>query len=230
MIHNCRHKGRSRSDQTSAWGLSPRDPQAYPLSREDADYPCPNRGRTLLRLPYRDLQQRSETRSKGKAKHQWTSRTTSPHGCHSSKMCSLSKYGKPVHRKERTDDTVYSIITQFQQEFRGFAEYYQLAVNRYQLNRLKWVMERSLVATLAHKLRISVSKVYDRYETTIETPDGPRKVLQVTVERKGGKKPLIARWGGISLARNAKAILKRPTCPRVGRPIRTRKTAPGRHL
>jgi len=74
-------------------------------------------------------------------------------------------------------------------------------------------MERSLVATLAHKLRISISKVYHRYETTIETPDGPRKVLQVTVEREGGKKPLVARWGGISLARNNKATLDDSIAP-----------------
>jgi hypothetical protein len=74
-------------------------------------------------------------------------------------------------------------------------------------------MERSLVATLAHKLRISVAKVYERYQTTIETPDGPRKVLQVTVERKGGKRPLIARWGGMSLARKAKAILNDQLAP-----------------
>jgi group II intron reverse transcriptase/maturase len=114
--------------------------------------------------------------------------------------------GKPAHRTERTDDTVYSIIMQYQQEYRGLTEYYQLAVNRYQLNRLKWVMERSLVATLAHKLRITISQVYDRYGTTLETPDGPRKGLQATVEREG-KPPLIARWGGISLARNMKAIL-----------------------
>src|SRR2546429_3812575 len=49
------------------------------------------------------------------------------------------------------------------------SEYYQLAGNRYQLNRFKWVMERSLVATLARKLRITVSQVYDRYQTTIQT-------------------------------------------------------------
>src|SRR6266496_1020005 len=114
--------------------------------------------------------------------------------------------GKPVHRKERTEDTVYSIIVQYQQEFRGLAEYYQLAVNRYQLNRLKWVMERSLVATLAHKLRLTMVQVYDRYQMTIETADGPRKGLQTTVEREG-KRPLVARWGGFSLARNMKAIL-----------------------
>ena len=128
--------------------------------------------------------------------------------------CTLyQKNGKPAQRKERSDDTVYSIISQYQQEFRGLAEYYQLAVNRYQLNRLKWVMERSLVATLAQKLRVSISKIYDRYETTIETPDGPRKVLQVIVEREGGKKPLIAKWGGITLARRNTAILDDSIAP-----------------
>lgn len=80
-------------------------------------------------------------------------------------------------------------------------------MNRYQLKRLKWVMERSLVATLAHKLRITVSQVYDRSQTTTQTPDGPRKVLQTTVEREG-KRPVVARWGGVSLARNMKAILQ----------------------
>lgn len=71
-------------------------------------------------------------------------------------------HGKPTLRKERTNDTVYSIIAQFQQEYRGFVEYYQLAVNRYQLNRLKWVMERSLTGTLSRKLRMSISRVYRR--------------------------------------------------------------------
>lgn len=132
------------------------------------------------------------------------------------KCTPYQKSGKPVQRKERSNDTAYSIIAQYQQEFRGLAEYYQLAVNRYRLNRLKWVMERSLVATLAQKFRVSISKIYDRYETTIETPDGPRKVLQVTVEREGGKKPLIARWGGISLARRNKAILDDSIAPMWG--------------
>ncbi len=132
------------------------------------------------------------------------------------KCTPYQKSGKPVQRKERSNDTAYSIIAQYQQEFRGLAEYYQLAVNRYRLNRLKWVMERSLVATLAQKFRVSISKIYDRYETTIETPDGPRKVLQITVEREGGKKPLIARWGGISLARRNKAILDDSIAPMWG--------------
>src|SRR5207247_4682191 len=115
--------------------------------------------------------------------------------------------GKPIHLRERIDDSVYTIIAQFQQEYRGLVEYYQLAVNCSQLRRLKWVMEQSLTKTLAHKLRISVPQVYKRYGTMLETPQGPRKGLQVVVERGGNKKHLVACWGGISLARRPKAIL-----------------------
>jgi group II intron reverse transcriptase/maturase len=117
------------------------------------------------------------------------------------------RHGVPTARKELSDDTVYSIIAQYQAVYRGVAEYYQLATNRYQLNRLRWVMERSLTATLAEKLRIHVSEVYDRYQTLRDTPEGPRTALQATVERGEGKRPLVAYWGGISLARRMQAVL-----------------------
>src|SRR6266496_6032493 len=42
---------------------------------------------------------------------------------------------------------------------------------------------------------------------TIETPDGLRRCLQVTKERKGGKKPLIATFGGIPLTYKKQAVL-----------------------
>ena len=123
------------------------------------------------------------------------------------KSAPYRRRGKPRQRKELINNTVYSIVSQYQQEYRGLAEYYQLAYNRYQCNRLKWVMERSLVGTLAKKLRISVSAVYKRYSTTIETPEGRCKVLEVRVERESGKRALVARWGGISLARRTKGLL-----------------------
>lgn len=117
------------------------------------------------------------------------------------------KHGEPVHRKERTNDSVFSIVARYQQEFRGIAEYYRLAHNlSTRLNRLKWVMEVSLTKTLANKLRISVPKVYDRYQTTIQTDRGPYKGLEVTVERDG-KRPLVARWGGIPLVRRENVVL-----------------------
>jgi group II intron reverse transcriptase/maturase len=116
-------------------------------------------------------------------------------------------HGKPIHRVELTNDSVFSIVAHYQHEFRGIVEYYRLAYNLYQLNRLKWVMERSLTQTLAHKLRISVREVYRHYQTTLHTPDGSYIGLQVKIERSEGQKPLIANWGGISLSRNMKAVL-----------------------
>ena len=111
-------------------------------------------------------------------------------------------HGKPIRRTERIVDTDFSIVAQFQAEFRGVAEYYRLAFNRHRLGRLKYVMERSLTKTLARKYRIRVAQVYRRYRAVLTTEHGPRRGLQVTVHREGGKPPLVAQWGGISPARD----------------------------
>lgn len=105
------------------------------------------------------------------------------------------------------DDSVFSIITQYQQEFRGIVEYYRLAYNlSTRFSWLRWIMETSLTKTLAHKLRISVNEVYKRFQTTVQTGSGSRKVLRVEIQR-GGKKSLVAQWGGISLAHRQDAVL-----------------------
>jgi group II intron reverse transcriptase/maturase len=110
--------------------------------------------------------------------------------------------GQPIRRTERIVDTDFSIVAQFQAEFRGVAEYYRLAFNRHRLGRLKYVMERSLTKTLARKYRIRVAQVYRRYRAVLDTERGPRRGLQVTVHCDGGRAPLVAQWGGISLARD----------------------------
>jgi group II intron reverse transcriptase/maturase len=123
------------------------------------------------------------------------------------KRAAYMRRGKPIHRAERLFDTDFSIVAQYQQEFRGVAEYYRLAYNRStQLTRLKYAMEQSLTKTLARKFRVSVPTIYDRYQAVLETPDGPRKGLRVTVEREG-KRPLVAQWGGISLKRQLDGVL-----------------------
>jgi group II intron reverse transcriptase/maturase len=114
--------------------------------------------------------------------------------------------GKPAPVLARVHDSDYQIVMRYQAEFRGIAEYYQLAYNRHRLGLLRWVMERSLTKTLGHKHKISVSKVWHRHRATWQTPAGPRRVLQVTIERGDGKKPLVARWGGISLARRTTPV------------------------
>jgi AI2M/AI1M-like HNH endonuclease/type II intron maturase len=117
------------------------------------------------------------------------------------------RQGKPIHRKELINDSPYSIVARFQQEYRGLVEYYQLAYNLHRLNRLKWVMEQALTKTLAHKLRLSVPQVYARFQTTVQTERGSRRVLEVKVERGHGKTPLIAHWGNVSLTRRTHVIL-----------------------
>ena len=123
--------------------------------------------------------------------------------------------GKPIQRTERIVDTDFSIVAQFQAEFRGVAQYYKLAFNRHQLGRLKYVMERSLTKTLARKYRTRVGQVYRRYRAVLATEHGPRRGLQVTVNRDGGRAPLVAQWGGVSLARDTTPTVLNDDPPRV---------------
>ena len=115
--------------------------------------------------------------------------------------------GKPIHRPELLKDTVLTIVSTYQAEYRGLVEYYRLAYNLNQkLTRLKWDMERSLIKTLAAKLQIPGKQVYKRYQATILVNGKPYKGLRVTKEREG-KKPLAAEWGGIPLTWNTGATL-----------------------
>ena len=96
--------------------------------------------------------------------------------------------------QKRLHDKPYSIVSQYQAEFRGIANYYRRALNLTSLDYLRWVMELSLAKTLASKLKISAAQVFKRYKTTIETDKGPRKVLMVE-EARQGQAPLVAYWG-----------------------------------
>ena len=122
------------------------------------------------------------------------------------KSAAYMRGGKPIHLGARLHDSPFSIVEQYQAEFRGVVNYYRRATNLGALNHLRWVMEMSLAKTLAAKLKISVSQVFKRYKTTIQTDNGPRKVLMVKVDEPG-KKPLVTYWGGVSLARDNTATL-----------------------
>jgi len=106
--------------------------------------------------------------------------------------------GKPIHRSERIHDHDFDIVFQFQAEYRGFVQYYSLAQNLYSLNKLRWVMESSLLKTLANKHRSSVRKMAKRFSSTVDTKYGPMKAIRICVEREG-KRPLHTHFGGIPL-------------------------------
>ena len=115
--------------------------------------------------------------------------------------------GKPAQRAEMIRDSDYSIVSKYQSEYRGIVQYYLLAHNVGWFNKLHWVAETSLLKTLAGKHRSTVTKMAKRYKATIETIYGPRKCLQVVVQRGDNKKPLVAHFGGIPLKRKQEATL-----------------------
>jgi group II intron reverse transcriptase/maturase len=114
---------------------------------------------------------------------------------------------KVMHRKELENASDYAIVMTYQLEYRGIANYYRLAYNLHQLNKLRWVMETSLTKTLAHKLKMPVTKVYEKYAAKLVIQGKAYKGLQARIPRKD-KPPLVATWGGISLSWDAKAILE----------------------
>jgi group II intron reverse transcriptase/maturase len=116
--------------------------------------------------------------------------------------------GKPERRPELLNDEDHSIISRYGTEYRGIVQYYLLAGDVYRLDRLHWVMVTSLLKTLAGKYDSSVSKMARKYGATIETPHGPRRCLQVSVDRGEGRKPLVATFGGIPLRRQKNAVLQ----------------------
>ena len=115
------------------------------------------------------------------------------------------KKNKPIHRTERTHNSDYDIVCQYQSEYRGLVQYYQLSENMIWLHKLHWVMQNSMLKTLAHKHKMSVTKVANKFKATVLTPAGPRKCIEVQVQRKG-KPNLIARFGGIPLRNTLEAL------------------------
>lgn len=136
-----------------------------------------------------------------------------------SKCALYIRKGKPHHRAELLNDDDFSIIAHYQSEYRGFAQYYLLAQNVSWLWKLHWIMRISLLKTLAHKHKCSVTKVVRKYRVTADTPYGEMKCLEKIVIREG-KKPLVARFGGIPLRRQPLAQLNDQLAALKKRPAR----------
>ena len=116
--------------------------------------------------------------------------------------------GKPADRPELMNEPDHTIINRFGAEYRGIVQYYLLAGDVHRLDRLHWVMQTSLLKTLAGKYGSTVTTMARRYKATIETPHGPRKCLQARLDRGKERKPLVATFGGIPLIRQKHAALK----------------------
>ena len=114
------------------------------------------------------------------------------------KIAKYMRNGKPIHRAELRNGSDFSIVETYGSEFRGIVQYYAFAKNRYWLHHLQWVMETSLLKTLAHIHKSTVRKMARRLTTEVYHQGGMRRCIEVKLTRLG-KEPLIARFGGIRL-------------------------------
>ena len=83
----------------------------------------------------------------------------------------------------------------------GVVNYYLPAHNVGQLHKLRWVMETSLLKTLAYKHKATVMAMVKKYKNTVRTPDGVLKCFEVYENGGDGEKPSVARFGGIHIRR-----------------------------
>jgi group II intron reverse transcriptase/maturase len=117
------------------------------------------------------------------------------------------KRGKPAARYPIKNNSDHEVVATFGAEYRGIVQYYLLAGDVYRLNRLHWVMRTALLKTLASKHGSSVTKMARKYGATAITRHGPRKCIQASLER-GGRRPLVAQFGGIPLRRQRTAVIQ----------------------
>ncbi len=119
------------------------------------------------------------------------------------------KHGKPHARQGLHNLDDYDIVKIFGAEYRGVVNYYLLALDVYRLNDLRWNAETSMLKTLAAKHHSTVAKTAARHKATVQTSNGKRTCFEARKTRTG-KPDLIARFGGISLKRNRRAVVFDP--------------------
>jgi group II intron reverse transcriptase/maturase len=119
------------------------------------------------------------------------------------------KHGKPWHRSRLQNLDDYDIVRIYGAEYRGVVSYYLLAQDVWRLGVLRWNALTSLLKTLAAKHRSTVTKMAARHKAKIETSDGLRTCFEASKHREG-KKDLVARFGGIPLRQNRRAVIHDP--------------------
>ena len=95
--------------------------------------------------------------------------------------------------------------------------YYLLAQDVWRLNTLRWNAVTSMLKTMAAKHHSTVTKMAARYKAKIETSNGLRTCFEARKHRKG-KQDLVARFGGIPLKQDKRAVIRDPAPVKVPYP------------
>ena len=119
------------------------------------------------------------------------------------------QHGKPWHRPRLQNLDDYDIVRVCGAEYRGVVNYYLLAQDVWRLRTLRWHAETSMLKTLAAKHKSTVTKMAARHQAKVTTGDGPRTCYEARRKRKG-KPDLVARFGGIILRQDRRAVITDP--------------------
>ena len=104
--------------------------------------------------------------------------------------------GKPIHLTQRVNDDAYSIVAQYQAEYRGIVQYYRMAYNLHTLGKLRRMMELSLVKTLAKKYKDFMP---DNLQAILHLHHDSRRYLQGAssgCEKRREEPSRVSLWSG----------------------------------
>jgi group II intron reverse transcriptase/maturase len=119
------------------------------------------------------------------------------------------QHGKPWPRSRLQNLDDYEIVRVYGAEYAGIVNYYLLAQDVWRLSKLRWHAETSMLKTLAAKHRSTVTRMAARYRAKVVTDDGLRACYEARVTREG-KRDLVARFGGIALRHDRRAVITDP--------------------
>jgi len=119
------------------------------------------------------------------------------------------KHGKPWHRSRLQNLDDYDIVRKYGAEYAGVVNYYLLAYDVWRLTRLRWNALTSMLKTLSAKHGSTVSKTAAKHKAKVETRDGLRTCFEARKHREG-KPDLVARFGGITLRQDRRAVIRDP--------------------
>ena len=119
------------------------------------------------------------------------------------------QHGKPWHRTRLQNLDDYDIVRIYGAEYRGVVNYYLLAQNVSAFGTLEWHAVTSMLKTMAAKHRSTVTTMAARHAARITTADGPRRCFEARRKREG-KEDLVARFGGIPLRQDRRAVVRDP--------------------
>ena len=104
----------------------------------------------------------------------------------------------PIERSDLLNYSDYDIIDRYQSVYKGYCQYYKIARNQNRLAYFKWILETSMVKTLARKFKTTVPKIYKQYGSKFTYNNYTYKTLSTS--KNVNNKTKVARFGGIPLS------------------------------